>query len=161
MKTLKDLLEHQLKDLYSAELQIVDALPVMIKEASDSKLKNALQNHFEETKNHRDRLEEVCNELGIEPSGETCKAMKGLIREAEDFLNEDTAEDVKNAGIIAQAQRVEHYEIAGYGTAVRYAKELNLDSIVNKLQKTLDEEYGADDSLTDIAEAKINDKAKS
>jgi len=161
MKKLEDLFEHQLKDLYSAENQLIDALPKMVKNAHDEKLRKAFKDHLEETKTHKKRLEEVCKELDIDPKGETCKAMEGLIKEAEGFLKEDADNEVRDAGLIAEAQRVEHYEISGYGTAVRYAKELGHDDIAKKLQKTLDEEYGADDTLNDMAEDRLNRKAKS
>ncbi len=160
MKNLEELFEHQLKDLYSAEDQLTKALPKMVKNAKDAKLKKAFEDHLEETKEHKSRLEEICKELDIDPKGEKCKAMEGLIKEAEDFLEEVKDEDVKNAGMIAEAQRVEHYEISGYGTAVRYAKELGHDKIAKKLQKTLDEEYNADETLNDLAEDRLNRKAK-
>lgn len=160
MKDLNELFEHQLKDLYSAEDQLTKALPKMVKNAKDTKLKKAFEDHLEETKEHKKRLKEICDDLDIDPSGETCKAMKGLIKEAEDFLDEVKDDDVKNAGMIAEAQRVEHYEISGYGTAVRYAKELGHDDVAKKLQKTLDEEYNADKKLNDLAEKRLNDKAK-
>lgn len=160
MKNLKDLFEHQLKDLYSAENQLVEALPKMQKNANDDKLKKAFEKHLKETEGHIKRLEEITKELGIKPTGETCKAMKGLIKEAESFLEEDTEKEVRDAGLIAEAQRVEHYEISGYGTAVRFAKELGHDDIAKKLQKTLDEEYKADDVLTEMAEDRLNRKAK-
>lgn len=159
MKTLEDLFQHQLKDLYSAENQLIKALPKMVEHATDKKLKKAFEDHLEETENHKKRLEEVCEELGIKPGGETCKAMEGLIKEAEGFIKEKPEKDVMDAGLIAEAQRVEHYEISGYGTAVRYAKELGHDDIAKKLKKTLDEEYGADDKLTDLAEKRINREA--
>ena len=161
MKNLKDLFEHQLKDLYSAESQLVEALPKMQKNANDDKLKKAFEKHLKETQGHVKRIEEICDELGIKPTGEKCKAMEGLVKEAESFLKEDTEKDVRDAGLIAEAQRVEHYEISGYGTAVRYAKELGHDDIAAKLQKTLDEEYKTDDLLTDMAEDRLNRKAKS
>lgn len=160
MKKLKDLFEHQLKDLYSAESQLADALPKMAKNASDDKLKSAFEKHLEETKNHKKRLEEICDTLGIKPTGEECKAMKGLIKEAESFLEEDAEKDVRDAGLIAEAQRVEHYEISGYGTAARYATELGHDDIASKLKETLSEEYKTDDLLTDLAEDRVNRKAK-
>ncbi len=159
MKTLQDLFEHQLKDLYSAENQLVQALPKMIENAKDDKLKKAFTSHLEETKNHKKRLSEICEKLSISPSGEHCKAMEGLIKEAEGFIKEDTDGDVKNAGLIAEAQRIEHYEISGYGTAVRYAKELGHEDIAKKLQETLDEEYNCDEKLTDLAEDRLNRKA--
>ncbi|HBL79916.1 MAG TPA: ferritin-like domain-containing protein, partial [Aequorivita sp.] len=143
-----------------AEDQLTKALPKMVKNAHNSKLKKAFEDHLEETKEHKARLEEICDELDIDPKGETCKAMKGLIKEAEDFLDEVKDPEVKDAGMIAEAQRVEHYEISGYGTAVRYAKELGHDSIAKKLQKTLDEEYQADETLNDLAEDRLNRKAK-
>lgn len=160
MKNLKDLFEHQLKDLYSAETQLIEALPKMVKTAKDSKLKKAFESHLEETKEHQKRIKEVCDELGIKPTGEECKAMKGLVKEAEEFIKEDADEDVKDAGLIAEAQRVEHYEISGYGTAVRYAKELGHDDIAKKLKKTLDQEYGADEKLNKLAEGRLNKEAK-
>lgn len=159
MKTLEDLFEHQLKDLYSAENQLIKALPKMIDNATDDKLKKAFQSHLEETKKQKERLEEVCEMLDIDPKGETCKAMEGLIKEAESFIKEKKDDDVNNAGLIAEAQRVEHYEISGYGTAIRYAKELGHKKIADILKKTLDEEYGADDKLNDMAENRLNRKA--
>jgi len=159
MKNLSDLFEHQLKDLYSAESQLIKALPNMAKKASDSKLKKAIEDHLEETKEQKERLKEICSELGIKPTGEECKAMKGLIEEASSFLKEKADEDVMDAGIIAEAQRVEHYEISAYGTAVRYAKELGHKEIAIKLQKTLDEEYKADGNLNKMAEGRLNKKA--
>jgi len=159
MKNLEELFEHQLQDLHSAEDQLVKALPKMVEKATDSKLKKAFENHLEETKEHKKRLEEICKELDIDPNKETCKAMKGLLTEASDFMKEVKDKEVMDAGIIAEAQRVEHYEISGYGTAVRYAKELGHKEIAKKLQKTLDEEYGADDLLTKIAESRLNKKA--
>ncbi|WP_026933204.1 ferritin-like domain-containing protein [Christiangramia echinicola] len=160
MKDLKDLFEHQLKDLYSAESQLIKALPKMAKNAHDKKLKDAFESHLAETKEQKERIAEICKELGIKPTGETCKAMKGLIEEAEDLLKEDASEEVRDAGLIADAQRVEHYEIAGYGTVVRYAKELGHKDIAAKLQKTLDEEYDADNKLDKLAEGRLNKKAK-
>ncbi|GIZ08178.1 ferritin-like domain-containing protein [Flavobacterium sp. UMI-01] len=159
MKTLKDLFEHQLKDLYSAETQLIDALPKVAKKASDSKLKKAFEEHLEETKNHQSRLEEICESLGFSPKGETCKAMKGLIKETESFMDEADNKEIMDAGLIAEAQRVEHYEISAYGTAVRYAKELGHDDIAVTLQETLDEEYNADNTLDKLAESSLNQKA--
>jgi len=160
MKNLEELFEHQLKDLYSAENQLIDALPKMVKASHDSELKKAFESHLKETKNHKERLEEICKELNIKPTGEKCKAMEGLVKEAESMINEKADPEVKDAGLIAEAQRVEHYEISGYGTAVRFAKELGHDSIAKKLQKTLDEEYNADQKLDNLAERRLNVKAK-
>lgn len=159
MKTLKDLFEHQLKDLYSAESQLLEAMPKMVNNAKDAKLKKSFENHLGQTKTHQKRLTDICNTLNISPSGETCKAMEGLIKEAEGFIKEDTDNDVMDVGLIAEAQRIEHYEISAYGTAVRYAKELGLDAIVTKLQETLNEEYNCNEQLTDLAENRLNRKA--
>ena len=159
MKNLKELFEHQLKDLYSAESQLVSALPKMVKNASDSKLKKAFESHLKETKEQKKRLEEICTELGIKPGGEKCKAIAGLIKEAEGFIEEAESDEVMDAGLIAEAQRVEHYEISGYGSAVRYAKELGHKEIAKKLQKTLDEEYDADNKLDKLAEGRLNEEA--
>lgn len=159
MKTLEDLFEHQLKDLYSAESQLIDALPKVAQKATDSKLKQAFKSHLEETKGHKKRLEEICYTLNISATGETCKAMKGLIKETESFMDQADDDEVMDAGLIAEAQRVEHYEISSYGTAVRYAKELGHNDIASKLQKTLDEEYNADNKLDKLAENRVNRKA--
>lgn len=160
MKTLKDLFEHQLKDLYSAENQLLDALPKVLENVSDSKLKDSIESHKKETQQHKERISEICDDLGIKASGEECKAMKGLIEETKHFLKEDADSDVKDAGIIANCQRIEHYEISGYGTAVKYAKQLGHKAIADKLQKTLDEEYSADEKLDKLAENRINEEAK-
>ncbi len=159
MKTLKDLFEHQLQDLYSAETQMIEALPKMAEHSKDSKLKQAFEDHLKETQSQQERIVKICNDLGFKYEGEKCKGMEGLIKEAESFMKEDTSEDVLNAGIIADAQRVEHYEISGYGTAVRYAKELKFDEVAEKLQKTLDQEYKADEKLNKLAEERLNKKA--
>lgn len=131
----------------------------MAKKATDSELKEAFEGHLEETKGHKKRLEEICDSLNISATGETCQAMKGLIKETEGFMDEADDDEVMDAGLIAEAQRVEHYEISGYGTAVRYAKELGHNDIAAKLQKTLNEEYNADNKLDEIAEKRLNRKA--
>lgn len=159
MKNLQELFEHQLKDLYSAESQLIIALPKMITNASDKKLIEAFSNHLSETLEQKSRLEVVCRKLNITPGGEKCKAMEGLVKEAEGFMEEAEGEDVMDAGLIAEAQRVEHYEISGYGTAVRYAKELGHKDIAKILQTTLDEEYNADEKLNQLAEGRLNKEA--
>ncbi|MGO3182063.1 MAG: YciE/YciF ferroxidase family protein [Aequorivita sp.] len=156
MNTLKKLFEHQLKDLHSAESQLVGVLIKMIKNATDIKLIKAFENHLEETKNHQIRLEEICFDLNISPSGERCMAMEDWIKNVEGFLKEDIEKEVKDIGLISGAQCIEHYEISGYGTAVRYAKELGHDDIAKKLQETLNEEYNCDEKLTAIAEDRLN-----
>ncbi|WP_179344927.1 ferritin-like domain-containing protein [Winogradskyella ursingii] len=159
MKTLKDLFEHEIKDLYSAEKQLVDALPNMVKAASDKKLQKAFSDHLNETKTHLERIQGICEELDINPTNTKCKAMEGLVKECEGMIKEDADADVKDAGLIACAQRVEHYEISGYGTAVRFAKELGHESIAKKLQTTLDQEYKADQNMDDLAQGRLNKKA--
>ncbi len=152
LKNLKDLLEHELKDLYSAETQLTEALPKMRDSAKSEKLKTAFDNHLKETKNQVKRLEQVGKEIGVELSGEECKAMKGLIKEGQQIIKEKADEAVHDAGLIAAAQRVEHYEIAGYGTVLSYLKMLKLDKAKNLLAETLKEEKAADEKLTKIAE---------
>ena len=159
MRNLEDLFEHQLKDLYNAEGQLVNAIPKMVSEAHNGDLKKAFEDHLQETRNHIERLRDICKELNIDPKGEECKAMRGIIKEGEDFLNEDTDPDVKDAGLIAEAQRIEHYEIAGYGTLVQFAQELGYNDIANKLNETLTEEKTADEKLNSLAKERINRKA--
>lgn len=159
LKNLEGLLKHQLKDLYSAESQIIDALPKMEKKASDEKLKKAFHSHLDETKGQLERIKQACEKLNISPGGEKCKAIEGIIKEAEDFLKEDADSEVMDAGLIANAQRVEHYEIAGYGTACHFAKRLGFDDVYKLLAATLEEEKDADEKLNDIAIESINEKA--
>ncbi len=159
LKTLEDLFHHHLKDLHSAESQLIKALPKMENEAGDSKLKEAFSSHLEETREHLNRLEEIADELDINIKGDTCQAMKGLIRETKDFIDEDASDEVRDAGLIADAQRVEHYEIAAYGTVVEWARVLGKDQIADKLQKTLNEEKEADKKLVKLATSAANSKA--
>lgn len=161
MKNLKDLFEHEIKDLYSAEKQLLDALPKVVEATTDKQLKKAFSDHLEETKGHFERIQSICDELDINPTSTKCKGMEGLIKEGEGMIKEDADKDVKDAGLIASAQRIEHYEISGYGTAVRFAKELGYKSIAATLQKTLNEEYNADNKLDKLAEGRLNKKAKS
>src|SRR5690606_1791101 len=151
---------HQLKDLYTAESQRAKALPEMEKNAASSKLKKAFASHLKETEGHVERLEKIADELGCKPSGEKSTGMDGLSNDAKPSVKEEVDENVMAAGLIAEAQRIEHYEISGYGIAVRFAQELGYDKIADQLQKTLDEEYHADDLLTDLAESRLNKKAK-
>lgn len=159
MKTLKDLYEHQLKDLYSAEDQLCDAIPKMKSNVSDTKLKNTFEDYLSHTKETKSRIENICNEMGVSPTGEKCNAMEGLIQEAEGFINEAAEQDVKDAGLIADAQRIAHYEIAGYGTAVRYARELGKDSVADKLQSTLNKKYDFNEQLNKMAQQRLNQEA--
>lgn len=158
-KTLQDLFEEQLKDLYSAEDQLISALPKMAEKASTPQLKRAFTDHLEETKRHKQRIEQACEIIDCDPSGHTCKAMKGLVKEGEDWMGEDADPDVMDAGLIAAAQRVEHYEIAGYGTVCTFADVLGFGDIKDLLGQTLEEEKAADDLLTQIAESTVNQNA--
>lgn len=151
-KNLTDLLVHEVKDLYSAETQLVEALPKMEAAANHEDLKKAFREHLEETKEHVNRLAEVANILGVDPGGETCEAMKGLIREGSETIDMEANADVKDAALIAAAQRVEHYEIAGYGSASCFAHCTDHDKVQKLLDKTLEEEKSADKELMKIAQ---------
>ena len=160
METLKDLYVEELKDLYSAENQIIKALPKMIKAASHSELKRAFTTHLRETEIHAQRIEQVCEELGVSPKGKKCVGMEGLLKEGSELIKEKPEPDVLDAGLIAAAQHVEHYEMAGYGCCRTYARQLGYESQYEMLQATLDEEGNADKILTDIAESSINIEAE-
>ena len=160
METLKDLYIEELKDLYSAENQIIKALPKMIKAASHSELKQAFTTHLRETEIHAQRIEQVCEELGVSPKGKKCVGMEGLLKEGSELIKEKPEPDVLDAGLIAAAQHVEHYEMAGYGCCRTYARQLGYESQYEMLQATLDEEGNADKILTDIAESSINIEAE-
>jgi len=160
MQDLQDLFIEQLRDLYNAEKQLVKALPKMAKKATDEDLKQAFTTHLEETKGHVERLEEIFEGLGKRASGKTCKAMKGLVEEGEEAMEEDATPEVLDAALIAAAQRVEHYEIAGYGTVRSYAKLLGNNAAAKLLQQTLDEEGNTDKKLTQLAESTINVQAE-
>lgn len=160
LNNLNDLFIHELKDLYNAEQQITKALPKMAKLASSADLKRAFETHLRETEKQIERLDMVFNKLGMKATGEKCKAMEGIIKEAQDMMSENADSDVMDAALIACAQRVEHYEIAGYGTVCTYAKQLGQREILEMLHTTLEEEKATDMKLTDIAETKINVKAQ-
>ena len=174
---LKDLLVHGILDLYSAEEQIIEALPKMIDKANDAELKNALTTHLEVTERQKLRLDKIKKVMiGEEDEEEknkgfftnifggtnsvTCKGVEGLIKEAEKMMGENMSVETMDAAIIGAAQKIEHYEIAGYGTAFAYASELNLEFIAMELKQTLNEEYEADDSLTELAIIRINTDAE-
>jgi len=160
LNSLQDLLLVQLEDLYDAENRLVDALPKMANAAESADLQRAFQIHLEETKNHAARLEQIFAQLGQEPTRETCEAMKGLIAEGTAMVNAEGDAAVKDAALIAAAQRVEHYEIADYGTVRTLAHQLGYDEMAALLQETLDEEGNADKILTEIAESSVNAKAE-
>lgn len=159
LQTLEDLFHHQLKDLYSAETQLVEALPQLRDQTSSQELRNAFSDHLDETKEHKKRLTDIAKSLDIDLTGETCEAMKGLIKEAKSFIDEEASPAVRDAGIIADVQRIEHYEISAYGTALQYANALNHELATRKLQQTLNEEKDADQRLTLLAEETINAQA--
>ena len=158
-ETLGDLYLNELRDLYSAEKQLLEALPKMAEAASSSQLEQAFAEHLDQTRGHVSRLEQIFDALGEEPGGETCKAMEGLIKEGEDYVKAGGDRDVRDAGLIGAAQRVEHYEIAGYGTARALALRLGESEAADKLQATLEEESEADLKLTEIAESEVNPEA--
>ena len=156
LETLRDLLIEQLQDLYDAENRITKALPKMAKAATSPELKAAFEKHLEETENQVSRLEQAFEALGEKAKKKTCQAIKGLIEEGEETIKEDAEPEVKDAALIAAAQRVEHYEMAGYGSVSAYAKLLGEKSVLKLLQATLAEEKATDKSLSELAESTIN-----
>ena len=161
LNSLQDLFVNQLEDLYDAEQRLTKALPKMADAANSSQLKQAFQQHFTQTQGHVSRLESVFGQLGVEPKRETCDAMKGLIAEGEEMISAKGDPDVKDAALIAAAQRVEHYEISAYGTARTFARRLGLNEAASTLQQTLNEESEANEKLTRIAESSVNVQAAS
>ena len=159
MDSLKDLYIDELKDLYNAENQLLKALPKMAKKASAPELKRAFQEHLTQTQGHVDRLEKIFKGLGEKPTGKTCKAMKGLIEEGKEIIEEDGNDSVLDAALIGAAQRVEHYEMAGYGVVRTFASLLGEDAAMQTLQRTLNEEGETDKKLTALAESIINVEA--
>lgn len=159
IKTLDDLFVHQLRDIYYAEKQIVQALPEMIEKASDASLKQGFETHLGETKNHVKRLEQVFKMHGVEAKGVDCPAIDGIIEEADDVVGEVDDKSVLDAALIAAAQAVEHYEMTRYGTLVAWAKQLGRPDCASVLQQNLDEEKAADAKLTSLAESNVNKRA--
>jgi ferritin-like metal-binding protein YciE len=157
--SLDDLFLHQLQDLYDAEKRLTKALPKMADAAHDPQLKAAFTSHLKETETQVKRLEEAFSKLGVEPERETCPAMKGLIEEGEEMINAKGNDDVRDAALIASAQRIEHYEMAGYGCARNFAQRLGHDNIAQLLQETLNEEGDADHKLSRIADSSVNAQA--
>jgi len=156
LDSLETLFIDQLQDLYDAEQRLVKALPMMAEAAHDSSLKSAFQQHLSETKNHVTRLERVFQSMGRKAEAKTCEAMKGLVAEGEEVLSASGDPDVKDAALIAAAQRVEHYEMAGYGTARTFAQRLGRQDAARLLQETLSEEKATDEKLNRIAEQNVN-----
>lgn len=159
-KKLEDLFEDSLKDIYWAEKALVKALPKMHKNATDSNLKNAISDHLEQTKNHVKRLEDCFQALGKKAVAKKCDAMQGLLDEGTSIIEETEPGSVRDAGIIAASQKVEHYEIATYGTLAAFAKVLKEKKCLKNLLQTLEEEKGCDQLLTTIADTNLNSKAK-
>ena len=159
LNSLRDLFIDELRDLYDAETQITEALPKLIEKAHYPELKSALQEHLQVTRGQIGRLDQIFGKLNEKPTGETCSGMKGLIKEGDNMAGRDGSPSVIDAAIISAAQRVEHYEMAGYGTVRTYADLLGESEFANLLQQTLDEEKEADETLTELAKT-INVQAK-
>jgi ferritin-like metal-binding protein YciE len=154
--TLNELLENQLKDLYDAEYRITEALPKMADKATNPSLKKAFSDHLHQTEKHIERLHSVFEHRGIKPTREKCQAIVGLIKEGDELLDATGDSNVLDAGLIAAAQRVEHYEMAGYGTARAFSRQLSDEYSAELLEQTLDEEKSTDQQLTQIAEVSVN-----
>ncbi len=159
MKGLEDFFAHELQDLYSAEKQIIEAMPRMIEMTENAKLRQGFEKHLKQTQEHKRRIEQICDELGIKLDGMVCQGMKGVLKEGEEILKMEAEPEVKDAAMITAAQRVEHYEMAGYGAARTHAQLLQYEDAAKLLQKTLDEEGMTDHELTKLAEEKINKSA--
>jgi ferritin-like metal-binding protein YciE len=157
--SLRKLYVEELKDLYSAEKQILQALPRMAKKVKNAQLKAAFEEHVRQTEGQVERLDQIFEALGKSPRGKKCKAMEGLVEEGKEILQEDMDDETRDAALIAAAQRVEHYEIAGYGTVRTYALHLGEKEQARLLQLTLDEEGQTDKKLTQLAESSINVEA--
>lgn len=160
LNNLDDLFLHELKDLYSAEQQILKALPKMAAAAEHQELRRALEEHERVTRDQVERLDMIADDLGFNLKGHKCKGIEGIIEEGEDLMKAEADADVLDAGLIGAAQRVEHYEIAGYGTARTYARRLGHSRAAELLQQTLDEEGTTDQQLTRIAESMVNPDAE-
>jgi ferritin-like metal-binding protein YciE len=160
MKTFDDLFLKELRDLHSAERQIMKAMPKMIKAASSKRLKKAFEEHLMVTEKQVERLDEIFEKIGKSSRGPKCEAMEGILAEGQEIVSEDAPAAVKDAALIAAAQRVEHYEISGYGTARTFAQHLGLSDAQELLQQTLDEEKETDVLLTELAESEINVEAE-
>jgi ferritin-like metal-binding protein YciE len=159
LDTLENLYISELRDLYSAENQLLKALPKMAKGASSPELKDAFEQHLEQTKGHVERLEQLFEQLDESPKGKTCRAMKGLIEEGSEILKEEGEESVLDAGMIVAAQKVEHYEMASYGSVRTFANLLGQDEAARLLQSTLDEESETNEILNRLAESVVNQEA--
>ena len=159
IQDMNSLYVESLRDLYSAESQMLRALPRMEDAATESHLRDGFRNHLHQTRDHLTRLESICRDMGVSPNGHFCKAMEGLIREGDELINSVTDPTVLDAGLIGAAQKVEHYEISGYGTAREFARLLGYDNHAELLEETLKEEATTDEKLTEIAESYVNRQA--
>ena len=160
LQTIDDLFEHELQDLHSAEQQLVKALPKMVKNATSEELRQAFETHLEQTHGHLERLDKIIGDLDLSAGRHKCKAMEVLIAEADELLKADALDSVRDAAMIGAAQRVEHYEIAGYGTARTYAEMLGHADAAQLLQQTLDEEKETDELLSGLALSSVNVEAQ-
>jgi len=160
MKNLEDVFHHEIKDMYSAENQLAALLPKMIEATDNKELKNAFEDHLKQTKSHIEQVKSICDDLGIKPGGEKCKGMEGLVKEAEHRMKEGEQGPARDAAMIGAAQRIEHYEIAGYGSAKEYARMLGKQSVRKQIDKILDEDAKCNEILNDIAVFTVNEKAK-
>ncbi|HEX7003363.1 MAG TPA: ferritin-like domain-containing protein [Trueperaceae bacterium] len=159
LNSLEDLFKDQLMDMHSAEQQLTAALPKMAEKASAKEVREALERHLDITKKQLERLDQIGSNMGIDLKGKTCEAMKGLIKEGEHILKEGGSGEALDAAIIAAAQKIEHYEIASYGSVCTYAEELGHKDALKLLKQTLDEEEKTDQQLTKIAESGVNQRA--
>ena len=159
MESLQELLVEEMRDIYSAEKQLLKAMPKMAKKASNPQLKKAFETHMRETEGQVQRLEKIFEKLGKKPTGKKCAAMEGLIEEGKEMMGEDMEEDTMDAALISIAQKIEHYEIASYGTVRTWAQQLGDEQTARVLQQTLDEEGKTDKLLTELAESTINIEA--
>ena len=159
MQSLDDLFEHFLRDIYYAEKQILKALPKMARKADSEELREAFESHRAETEEHVATLEKVFESLDLKARGVTCEAIDGILEEGKEIMTEATEPDTRDAGMIAAAQAVEHYEITRYGTLIAWAKQLGHDDAANLLATTLEQEYAADKKLTGLAEGVLNREA--
>jgi ferritin-like metal-binding protein YciE len=160
LATLDDLLHDHLKDLYSAENQLVKALPKMAKASSAPALRAGFTEHLAQTRVHVQRLEQICKQLGVNPKGKKCAAMEGLLEEGKEMMEQDAAPAVMDAGLIAAAQRVEHYEMAGYGCVRTWAEQLGRRAEAAMLKQTYEEEKATDEKLSQLAKQTVNKKAE-
>jgi ferritin-like metal-binding protein YciE len=161
LNTLHDLYVNELKDLYDCEQRILKALPKMAEAASSPDLRRAFEKHLDQTKTQTGRLEQIFQNLGEPAKGQKCKGIEGIINEGENLMDKDALPAVSDAALIASAQRVEHYEMAGYGTARSFARRLGFEDHARLLQETLNEEGETDKELTSLADSYINEEAKS